>query len=175
MTRVASLALALAAMLAVAGCASTPRSTFPPLGSTPRPAGDATAATSALVIAAVRAAGLPVEPSLRPYRPAEGPLLAAASRTVLQATLPDDPDHGFVLVYALASPADAQAAATDHAAYLASGAGRSQYPADARFTIRVVGATVIYFEWSPGAAADPRTELIPTALATLGVEVRVPG
>jgi hypothetical protein len=169
--RLAALVAALA--IAAGGCAGTPRTTFPPTGSTPQPAGDATAATIRDVVGALAAAGLPASESLRAYRPPEGPLLAAAPRTVLQATLPDDPSHGFVVIYALPTEALADAAARDMAAYIASNPGRVQFTPDAHFVLRVVRSTVVFFWWSPGASTDQRTHLIEEALATLGTAVQV--
>jgi hypothetical protein len=160
--------------LAVAGCAGT-RATYPPLGSTPAPAGDATATTSQAVIGALGAAGLQASVAARPYRPPEGALLAAAPRTVLQAALPDDPGHGFIVIYALPSGPEALAAADDQAAYIASGVGRVNFSPDAHFVLRVVGSTVVFSWWSPGAALDPRAQSIEDALATVGDAVPVAG
>jgi hypothetical protein len=175
-TTILSLAavLSLAAMLAACAGPAAPRTTFPPFGSTPAPAGDATAATRQQVIDALAAAGLQAVEAVRPYRPPEGPLLAGAPRTVLQATLPDDPAHGYIVVYALPSAAEAQAAAADHAAYVASSPGRINFPSDARFVLRVVGSNVVFFHWSPASASDPRTQAIEDALATIGTGVPVP-
>ena len=164
--------MALAA--ALAACVTTQNS-FPPLGSTPRPAGDATAGTVAQVIDALGRQGLQGAESNRAYRPAEGPLLAAAPRTIVQATLPDDPDHGFILVYALASPAAAQVAAEDHAAYLAANIGGAiQYPVGTEFNLRVVGSNVVFFSWLPANSPDPRTGQIANALETVGSGVAIP-
>ncbi len=167
------LALLAVATLATAACTGTTRATFPPLGSTPRPVGDATAATTALVIQALAAVGLQGADANRQYRPPEGAVLAAAPRSVVQATLPDDPAHGFIVIYALASDAAAQSAAENQAAYIASGPGRVQFTTDAHFVLRVVGSTVAFFWWSPGAALDSRTGDIETALLTVGTEVPV--
>lgn len=167
------LALMAAAALATTACAGTMRTTFPPLGSTPQPVGDATADTVSLVIHALSAVGLQGAEAIRQYRPPEGPLLAAAPRSVVQATLPDDPAHGFIVIYALASPAGAQDAAEDQAAYIASGPGRIQFTTDAHFSLRVQGSTVVFFWWSPGAALDARTQSIETALLKVGLEVPV--
>lgn len=171
----APIALLAAAALTAAGCAGGTRTTFPPLGSSPAPIGDKASATTQLVIQALSAVGLPGVEANRQYRPPEGPLLAAAPRSVVQAKLPDDPSHGFVVVYALDSDADAQAAADDQAAYAASGIGRVQFAPDAHFVLRVVGSTVVFFWWSPGAALDARTADIETALTTLGTGVEVRG
>ena len=172
----ASFLLALAASsLALAGCASARGvATFPPLGSTPGPVGVATDSTAQQVIGALAAAGLPAAVTLRPYRPAEGALLAAAPRSVLQVTLPDDPNHGFVVIYALADPATALTAATDAAAYLASAPGKIQFVAGSHFIVRVVGATVVFFSWSPDNAPDARTHLIEDTLGQLGTGVQIP-
>lgn len=175
-SRRAARVMALALVAALAGCSGTgsSRTTFPPLGSSPAPVGDATAATKRQVIAALAAVGLPAVDANRAHRPPEGPLLAAAPRSIVQATLPDDPSHGFVVIYALASDAAAEAAAADHAAYIASGVGRVNFPFDARFVLRVVGSTVVFFHWSPGVAIDERTRLIEDALATVGTGVQIP-
>jgi hypothetical protein len=167
------LTLMAAAAVATGACSGTTRTTFPPLGSTPAPAGAGTAATVGLVIHALSAVGLPGVEANRLYRPPEGPLLAAAPRSVVQATLPDDPAHGFIVIYAFASAASAQAAAEDQAAYIASGPGRVQFTTDAHFVLRVFGSTVVFFWWSPGAALDARTEAIETALMKVGTEVPV--
>lgn len=173
-TRLGLGALLVLAILVSAGCAAGTRTTFPPLGSTPGAVGDATAATERQVVDALAAAGLQAVEANRTYRPPEGPLLAAASRSVIQATLPDDPGRGFIVIYALSSAAAAAAAARDHAAYISSPIGRINFPTDSRFVVRVVGSTVIFFHWSPGAATDGRTQLIQDALETVGVEVQVP-
>ena len=167
---------ALVAMVAgiAAACTGASRATFPPLGSTPGPAGDATVATTQQIVRALADVGLQAAVTARPFRPSEGPLLAAAPRSVIQVALPDDPEHGFVVVYALADPTIAIAAATDTAAYVATSTGRIQFVAGSRFTLRVVGATVIFFSWSPDNAPDARTHLIEDALSTLGDSVAIP-
>jgi hypothetical protein len=172
--RAVRLGLLLAAILATAACAAASRTTFPPAGSSPAPVGDATAATRGQVIAALAAVGLQAVDANRAHRPPEGPLLAAAPRSILQAALPDDPSHGFVVIYALSSDAAAATAAADHAAYIASGIGRVQFPADSRFVLRVAGSTVVFFSWSPGVALDERTRLIEDALGTVGTGVQIP-
>ncbi|HUG30155.1 MAG TPA: hypothetical protein VMQ65_06570 [Candidatus Limnocylindria bacterium] len=166
--------LLVAAIVVTTACAAGSRTTFPPLGSTPAPVGEATAATRGQIVAALAAVGLQAIDANRAHRPPEGPLLAAAPRSVLQATLPDDPGHGFIVIYALPSDAAAAAAAADHAAYVASGIGRVNFAFDSRFVLRVAGSTVLFFHWSPGAALDDRTRLIEDALGTVGTEVQIP-
>jgi hypothetical protein len=165
------LALIAVAALATSACAGTTRTTFQPPGSSPAPPGDATAATAGLVIQALSSVGLQGAEANRLYRPPEGPLMAAAPRSVVQATLPDDPAHGFIVIYAFASDADAQAGAKDQAAYIASGTGRVQFASDAHFVLRMLGSTVVFFWWSPGAALDARAQDIEAALLKVGTEV----
>lgn len=173
--RLASLtALAIAVAVACAGCAGPTRATFPPIGSTPAPAGDATAATAQLVIRALAAVGLQAAVSDHAYRPPEGPLLAAAPRTVVQVALADDPAHGYIVVYSLTDTPTAEAAARDMAAYVATGVGGIQFVANSHFVLRVVGATVVFFTWSPDNAPDARTHLIEDALSTVGDPVPIP-
>lgn len=176
MTRpILGVALGAALVILMAACGpATSRTTFPPAGFTPPSAGSATDAARQDVIRALAAGGLLAGDAPRPFRPTEGPLLAWAPRTVIQVTLPDDPDHGFVVVYAFASPQAAQAAARDHAAYVASSIGRVNFTADARFVLRVVGWSVVWYWWSPGASADPRTPSIEDALLTVGSGVPIP-
>jgi hypothetical protein len=169
----AALALALALAI-VAGCAGPNHATFPPIGSTPGPAGVATGPTTQEVIGALAAVGLQASVTLRPFRPAEGPLLAAAPRSVLQVALPDDPDHGFIVIYELADSATALAAATDTAAYIATGPGKIQFVAGSHFVLRVEGSTVIFFTWSPDNSPDAHTHLIEDALGQIGTGVQVP-
>ena len=149
-------------------------STFPPVGATVGPAGNVTAVTRGEVIRALSAQGLQAEDTTRPYRPAEAPAFAAAPRILLRAILPDDPDHGLVVIYEFASPVAATAAAEEEATYIASGIGQVQFPNDSRFVIRVVGSTAVFFTWSPPSSPDERTPLIEAALETVGVGVEVP-
>jgi hypothetical protein len=173
MTSRAAPAVLLLALLA-AGCSAPSRSTFPPIGSTPAPAGDATAATRQAVVGALAAAGLQAADATRPFRPPEGALLAAAPRTVLQVPLAQDPDGGWIVIYALDSPDDAGVAAKDHATYLGSNIGRGLYASGTRFVLQVVGSTVVFFSWLPSASPDPKTATIAQTLVAIGTEVPVP-
>jgi hypothetical protein len=163
----------LAAALGLGACApATSRTTYPPVGTTPQPAGATTSATMRSVIATLGAVGLQAAETIRAFRPPEGPLLAAAPRTVLQVALPDDPDHGFIVIYALDSPNAALAAANDHAAWVASSIGRINFPPGARHVLQVLGSTVISFSWLP---TDARLDQVGQALEGLGDGVTVPG
>ena len=169
-------AVVLVLVFAVAACAPAyvPQSTYPPIGSTPKPAGAATTATVQAVLGALGAAGLQATESNRTFRPPEGPLLAAAPRSVIQVALPDDPDHGFVVLYALDSPNAALAAANDHAMWVASSIGRINFAPGTRFVLRALGSTVILFSWLPGASTDTRIDQIGPILETIGEGITVP-
>jgi hypothetical protein len=168
------LALVVAFALTLGACATT-RATFPPPGATTGPAGAAADATVRQVIAAAGAKGVAVQPADRPYRPPEGPLLVAAPRSVLQATIPNDPDHGYVVVYQLAGPTAAATAAADEAAYIASGPGRVQFTPDTRYVLRVVDSTVVFFHWSPETSPATQLSDLAESLATVGSGVPIPG
>ena len=121
------------------------------------------------MIGALAAQGLQAAVTIRPFRPAEGALLSAAPRSVLQVVLTDDPDHGFIVIYALADTGDgARRPRRITAAYVASGAGRIQFVPGSHFVLRVVGSTVIFFTWSPDNAPDARDAPDRDALETIG-------
>jgi len=172
--RVAVGVLVVAALVGCSASATLPP-TFPPVGVSPPPVGDATAGARTAISNALSTEGLQVVDASVAYRPGEGPLFAAAPRSVIQVTLPDDPTHGYVVLYAFPSPQAALAAATDQAAYIASGPGRVQFGTDARFTLRVLGSTAIFFWWSPANSLDTRTPTIDLALSQVGTIVPIPG
>ncbi len=174
MTRRARAAVGAIVALLVVGCAAPSANTFPPVGFTPGAPGDAVAATKTQISGALGAVGLQAVDAQKPYRPPEGALLTAAPRSVVQVQLPDDPDHGDVVVYSLGSAAAAERAAADQASYIASGPGSIQFPPGSHFVLRVVGTTVVFFTWTPGSAPDQRTHLIEDALNTLGIAVAIP-
>ena len=171
--RGAATILATAAVLvaSLGGCAAgvPARATFPPVGSTTAPAGDAAAIVSALAVERLQVADASVA-----FRPPEGARFAAAPRSVIQVTLPTDPGGGYIVLYALRSPAAALEAANDQAAYIATGPGRVQFMLDTRFTLRVLGSTAIFFSWSPENSPDPLTASIDIALSQVGTEVPIP-
>jgi hypothetical protein len=153
----------------VVACANEPRTTFLAPGG---PAGNLTDATESVVIGALAAVGLPTAEAVSPYVPPESALLANAPRTVLQATLPDDPTGGFLVIYAFQSAQGAQAAATEQAQYIAGHRG-GIFPLGMRAVLRVVGSNVVFFSWLPDTATDARTRLIEQALLGVGTEVPV--
>jgi hypothetical protein len=171
----ASAVVASLAALAACSASATLQPPFPPVGVTPPPVGTATAAARAAVANALSIEGLQIVDAPVAYRPAEGPLFAAAPRSVVQVILPADPSHGFITLYAFATPQAALTAANDQAAYIASGPGRVQFGIDARFTLRVLGSTALFFWWSPSNSPDEHTPTIDLALAQVGTAVPIPG
>lgn len=144
-----------------------------PAAATPATSGDAARRTARQAIAALGAQGIQVVEPQSAYRPAESPTLYAAPRLVLQAVLPDDPDSGQFVVYELPSSAQAAFAGDELARYIESGVGRVQFPADARFVVRRIGSTLVFYTWSPANDADPRTGDVALALETLGEGIPV--
>ena len=164
-------------MLVVAGACGGANLTPIPASpvATPAPAGlgPASATAREALFDALGDARLLVAPSPIPYRPAEAATLAAAPRTVYQVTLPAEPANGFVVVYELPNEAAATAAAKDQQAYLLSGPGRVQSPLGTDHVIQQLGATVIYYNWLPGAAVDPSAPRIAETLRGIGTAFEV--
>ncbi|MCI0346556.1 MAG: hypothetical protein L0221_14095 [Chloroflexi bacterium] len=152
----------------------TPIPTFPPASFGSGTTSAAALETRRLVTVALSAEGLTAEAPPVVYRPAESPALAQAPRVVVQADLPDDPQHGYIVIYEFRDAATADGAAREQADYVASGIGFVQFPPDSEFVIRTVGATVIFFSWSPPNSPDPRTPKIAAALETVGTGIPIP-
>jgi hypothetical protein len=169
---------ALAAALIVGcgiGASSAVPVTFPPQAAGPSaPITGAVTATRAAIAAALGGARLQLRDPQVAFRPPEAPRFAAAPRTVVQAVLPNDPQHGFISIYEFADPSAALDAGREQADYIASGPGRVQFPPDSRFVIRQLGPTVVFFSWSPGSVTDARAGDIQTALETVGQGIAVP-
>ncbi|MEO8462056.1 MAG: hypothetical protein ABI555_02500 [Chloroflexota bacterium] len=174
-TIVAVVGLLIIGSLVVGRPSASGTPSYPPAGSTTSPAGAAAETTRGLVVSALAAAGLQAEDVLSPFRPAEAARLAASPRIVIRGVIPNDPDHGRVVIYELLTTGDAATAAREQAAYVGGGIGRIQFPPDARFTIRIVGTTVVFYVWSEGSSPDvERATAVSTALGTLGVGVDIP-
>ena len=166
--------LVLGAMVVAAGCVAPRRApTYPPAGVTPPPTAGRTDAARAAIVQALTAAGIAAGEPRQPYEPPQGPWFAAAPRTVVQVSVPNETGPRFVAIYAFDSPADAASAAADQAAYVAKGPGRVFFTGDTRFTIRVLGSVVLFFAWAP-ATADPRAAGVQAALETIGTAVAIP-
>jgi hypothetical protein len=96
-----------------------------------------------------------------------------APRAALRASLAD-PDEGFVIVYDLADPAEAQARAADLAAYLESGFGQSNFTADTRLSVAFVDDTLVFAWWIPSHSSDPEAgQAAFDAISSVGQRVEV--
>lgn len=168
-----ALAFCLAAVLT--GCAggSTSVPSASPLASSAVPVSAATTATASQIGSMLRVAGVLSSVSPVPYRPAESPALADAARVVLKADLAGDPDQGFIVIYDFPDAGRAFAAGGQMADYLASGPGRVQFADNARFVMRQVGSTLVFYSWKPSDAPEPGAAAVATALGTLGVEIPI--
>lgn len=173
--RAAPLAALAAVALLAAACGGTapPRSVSvasAPAGPTP---GAAAAEARAAVEQALGARRLQVEVPQVSYRPGEAAAVARAPRSLLRAILPDDPAHGFVVIYELPDETAARAAAEAQAAYVASPVGRVQFAFGTRFVVRQLGRTVIFYADPPESPDDQAADVV-EALRTVGTEIVVP-
>jgi len=163
----------LAAALVLGGCgvgASREIVTFPPQSVGPAATvSPAVLQTRAIIAAALAPLQIQLADARDPFRPGESPRVAAAPRAVYQAVLPADPTGGQIVVYEFRDAGAAVDAGNELAGYLGTGAGRIQFPDDARQTIRQVGTTLIFYTWAPSTSPDPGSPKIADALATLGI------
>jgi hypothetical protein len=118
--------------------------------------------------------GLQLQDARQPFRPAESAALAQAPRGIFQVVLPDDPGHGFIVIYEFRDEATAAAAGREQAAYMGSGPGRVQFPPDTQHVIRQSGTVLITYSWSAANSTDARAPAILTDVATVGTEIAVP-
>jgi hypothetical protein len=166
--RAASLALALA------GCAVTPAASPGTTGVPGAPSiGPGVAAARGALEAALAPAGFSLELVPIPDRPPEPAGFAPLARVTLRAPLAADPAGGRITLYEFADAPAATAAGSSLAAYLGSGPTRVQFTPDARFVLRQVGSTIVFFAWSPSNAPDARTGDLAAAVATVGREIPV--
>lgn len=157
------------------GATRSPRVSPPVVPASSQPVlSPAVAQTRAAIVQALGEVGLILDQPQIPHRPAEAALVAGAPRTVFQAVLPDDPGHGFIVVYELPSVPEAAAAAEQQAVFVASGPGRVQFPPDAQFVIRRLGTTVVFHAYSRENSTDRRAADVVVALQRLGDEVPIP-
>ncbi len=156
--------LVLASVLGLGTGGPTAAATIPPTG-------QATQRTYDLLVATLERASFQVRVPQTAYRPGESPSLVDVPRRVVQAILPSDPDHGYIVIYELPSNDEAARVGRDFAAYLASGTGAVQYPRDAQFVLRRLDQTLIFFSWSPSVSPDPSVARLAATLETVGVGV----
>ncbi len=169
------LALTVLVALAAAGCATRSAPVAEPIPTPHATPSPAVVATQVQLETALRARGLVLQATDLVVRPGDPPSMMDVPRTAFRAVLPDDPEGGLIVVYELADPGAAAAAAADLAAYVTSGPGRVQHPPDTRFVIRQVGSTIVFVAWSPASSPDPRTAAMAAAVASVGTEVPIPG
>lgn len=178
MRRASALATAAVAIALVgAGCSADggPLATFPAGSLGPdRTVSPGVATTRSELTRTLSERRLIVTEPQQPYRPGEALTLSTAPRTVFQVQLPADPTGGWIVVYELADPDAARAAALEQADWLASGPGRVQTPIGTRHVIRLIGSTVILYSWHPDDAPDPGSAEIAAALEQIGIPVDVP-
>lgn len=165
--------LVLVAALLVTGCgvAAPQGSVAVPRLDTPSPEPTVSAAvaqTRLQVAGALAAAGFQLSTPTVPFRPPESPRLASAPRAVFQAILPNDPTHGYIVVYEFPDVAAAGLAGEEYAAFLGGGPGRIQFPLDAVHVLRQVGTTLVFYTYSPSAQPGTDAAKIATALGSIG-------
>ena len=170
--------LVLAAVTAAACGIAAPRASQPAVPrDTASPAPTVTTAvaqTRLQVAGALATAGFQLVVPQVPFRPPESPLLAAAPRAVFQVVLPNDPQHGYIVIYEFPDAIVATAAAREMAAYLGTGPGRIQFALDASHVIRQLGTTLIVYSWSPANSPGPDAATIAQALTSVGQGFDVP-
>jgi hypothetical protein len=163
---------------ALAGCAPGDGpilATFPAGTIGPgRTAGPAAGQTRTELVRVLGERNLVLRDTEAPFRPPEDLTFTTTPRAVYQVVLPDAPTEGFIVVYEFPDATAAAEAATDQAAYLASGPARVQSAFGARHVMRLVGSTVVLYSWVPEGASDVRQPDIQPALETLGTGVPIP-
>jgi hypothetical protein len=148
-----------------------------PVRETPSPqptVSEAVAQTRLQIAGALATGGYQLTVPTVPFRPPESPRLAAAPRALFQVVLPDDPTHGYIVVYEFADTATASLAGHEMASYLGTGPGRIQFPPDASHVLRQVGTTLIFYSWSPANSPGTDVATIGIALGSIGQGFDIP-
>lgn len=178
---IAALAVAaVAAPLLLTACAPAGDAPPPSTGAAPasqaptRSVGPAVAQTRADLVRVLGTKNLVLQDSQAQFRPPEDARFTTTPRALYQVILPQAPAEGFIVVYEFADATTASQAATEQAAYLATGPAKVQSPFGSRHIIRLVGSTVVVYSWVPEGAEDPLQPDIQAALETLGTGVPVP-
>ncbi len=175
------LQVALFAVMAVAaagcGVAAPQGSVTVPLRETPSPAPTVTRAvaqTRLQIAGALTIAGFQLSDPTVPFRPPESPRLASAARAVFQVVLPNDPGHGYIVVYEFPDTATATIAGNEMAAYLGTGPGKVQFTPDTTHVLRQIGTTLIFYSYSSANSPGPDTATVATALSSIGQGFAIP-
>ena len=134
----------------------------------------AIADTRGQVARALSVSSLQLQDARQPFLPPESASLSAAPRGIFQVLLPDDPSHGYIVIYEFRDASAATLAGHEQALYIASGPGRVQFPPDAQHLIRQAGTTLVVYSWSPANSTDERAAAIFTDLATVGTGIDIP-
>ena len=160
---------------APAGDAASPSTGVIPATPAPtRSVGPAVAQTRGELVRVLGTKNLVLQDSQAQFRPPEDARFTSTPRALYQVVLPQAPGEGFIVVYEFADPTTASQAATEQAAYLATGPAKVQSAFGSRHIIRLVGSTVVVYSWVPEGAEDPLQPDIQVALETLGTGVPVP-
>jgi len=134
----------------------------------------AVAETRRQIAAALAVDGLQLQDATQPFQPPEPPTVASAPRGVFQVVLPNDPNHGYIVVYEFRDTATAALAGRALAVFVGTGAGQVEFPPDTQHVIRQLGTTIIAYSWSPANSTDARAPKIITDLSTVGIAIPVP-
>ena len=172
-----TVALSLAAVLALAACTSPDRPSVQAEDielPTPMRSFDASVARSVAAIEqALTAAGERLVLPTSGYRPSEPQSLLELPRTIRRVDLAD-PDDGFVVIYEAESSGGAIELAQDLADYVESGFGQTNYVADTQFAVGTLEDTIIFTTWSRRRSDDPeRAEAAFEAIATVGTPLEI--
>jgi hypothetical protein len=170
-------ATGIAALMLAVGCTSLDRPRVQPdvvpMASPMRTFDAAITSVAEELGAAVTVVGERLEAAGGAYRPSEPQSMLEVPRAILRVDLAD-PDDGFVVVYRASDAAPADGMAAELASHLGSGFGQTNYPADTRFSVAVVGDSVVFTSFSPGRSSDPeRAQRAFEAIAEVGRAVEV--
>jgi hypothetical protein len=138
------------------------------VNTSPAPAGSAAASTADRVTLALQGAGLQVQQPNTDFRTSETPTLLATPRRLLQAVVPSDPSHGYIVIYEFPDANAADAAGREFSAFLSSGTGAIGFPRDEQFVLRRLDNTLIFYPWSPSVSPDPSIAKVASVLGGLG-------
>lgn len=169
-------AVVLGVIPGLVACAGTPAPvpSAPAVAAPPSSPSPAVIATRAALQAALQAHGLGLIDGALVVRPPEPPSFADVPRWPFLVPLAADPTAGLIVVYELPSVQGATDAGQRMAAYLGSGPGRVQRPADVQVLLRQVGSTLVLFSYSSDAT-DPKVTAISAALEGVRSPMAIPG